>query len=313
SAVALSVTLLLAPLGGCVNPVGRSLYQPTSLGATTPAWTTRAPQLVDTITKDGVRLQGWFWPPETADGAILVYMPGRAGNRDIAAKAAQAFAQDGHGLLVASYRGYGDNPGVPDERGLYQDGRAFVSLAKRLVPNGKHFVFGDGLGAAVALNVAADTAAGTDVDGVVTLGAFDSFARFVPGLERRLYATAFDNVAAIGRVKVPVLLMHGRKDEVVPFAAAERLRAAAGGKAIVVPIDGEAYHSFDLRHIAPVVWRALDQIAAEQAAAPAALTQKRGQSRAKISAWGMVRPSEGMTRSRDVENKVSIQPPSIRW
>jgi hypothetical protein len=61
--------------------------------------------------------------------------------------------------------------------------------------------------------------------------------------------------------------MHGRKDEVVPFAAAERLRAAAGGKALVVPIDGEAYHSFDLSHIAPVVWRALDQIAADGAAA----------------------------------------------
>ncbi|SFO06132.1 hypothetical protein SAMN05428984_1968 [Sphingomonas sp. OK281] len=267
------LTLLLASLSGCINPVGRSLYAPAPLGSTTPSWTARVPQLVDTTTKDGVRLQGWFWPPEAAGGAVLVYLPGRAGNRDIAAKAAQAFAQGGHGLLVASYRGYGDNPGVPDERGLYQDGRAFVDLAKRLVPSGKHFVFGDGLGSAVALNVAADTAAGADVDGVVTLGAFDSFARFVPGLERGLYSAAFDNVAAIRRVKVPVLLMHGRKDEVVPFAAAERLRAAAGGKALVVPIDGEAYHSFDLSHIAPVVWRALDQIAADEAAAPAARTR----------------------------------------
>ena len=269
-ATILPLALLLASLSGCINPVGRSLYEPAPLGSTTPAWTARVPQLVDTTTKDGVRLQGWFWPPETADGAVLVYLPGRAGNRDVAATAAQAFAQDGHGLLVASYRGYGDNPGTPDERGLYQDGRAFVDLAKRLVPNGKHFVFGDGLGSAVALNVAAnvadDTSVGPEIDAVVTLGAFDSFARFVPGMERGLYSAAFDNVAAISRVKVPVLLMHGRKDEVVPFAAAERLRAAAGGKAIVVPIDGEAYHSFDLRHIAPVVWRALDQIAAEQAA-----------------------------------------------
>ncbi|MDD1451530.1 hypothetical protein NHF48_011970 [Sphingomonas sp. H160509] len=50
---------------------------------------------------------------------MLIYVPGRAGNRDIAARAAQAFARDGRGVLVASYRGYGDNPGVPDERGLY--------------------------------------------------------------------------------------------------------------------------------------------------------------------------------------------------
>jgi fermentation-respiration switch protein FrsA (DUF1100 family) len=258
--------ILSTALAGCVNPVGRSLYQPALLAAT-PTWTGRAPRLVEAVATDGVRLRGWFWPPEAADGAVLIYLPGRAGNRDVAAKAAQAFARDGRGVLVASYRGYGDNPGIPDERGLYQDGRAFVELAKRLVPNGKRFVFGDGLGAAVALHVAAAISAGAGVGGVVTLGAFDSFDRFVPGVARGLYADAFDNVAAIRRVTVPVLLMHGRKDEVVPFAAAERLRAAAGGKALVVPIDGEAYHSFDLSHIAPVVWRALDQIAADEAAA----------------------------------------------
>lgn len=258
--------ILSTVLAGCVNPVGRSLYQPAPLAAT-PTWIGRTPRLVEAVAADGVHLQGWFWPPETPGGAVLIYVPGRAGNRDIAAKAAQAFARDGRGVLVASYRGYGDNPGVPDERGLYQDGRAFVDLTKQLVPDGKRFVFGDGLGAAVALRVAADASTGTDIHGVVTLGAFDSFARFVPGVTRTFYADAFDNVAAIRRVTVPVLLMHGRKDEVVPFAAAERLRAAAGGKALVVPIDGEAYHSFDLSHIAPVVWRALDQIAADEAAA----------------------------------------------
>ncbi len=271
----LAGALALVMLSGCVNPVARSLYQPAPLAATPPEWTGRTPRLVEAIAKDGVRLRGWFWPPETTGGAVLIYLPGRSGNRDVAARAAQAFARDGHGVLVASYRGYGDNAGVPDEQGLYEDGRAFVDLAASLAPGGTRFLFGDGLGAAVALNVAGNGAgngAGNSagIDAVVTLGAFDSFARFVPGLTRGFYADAFDNVAAIRRVTVPVLIMHGRKDEVVPFAAAERLRAAAGGKAIVVPIDGEAYHSFDLRHIAPVVWAALGQIAAEQAAAPAA-------------------------------------------
>lgn len=57
-----------------------------------------------------------------------------------------------------------------------------------------------------------------------------------------------------------VLLIHGAKDEVVPFAAAETLRAAASGKAVVVPIAGEAFHALDLRYIAPVVWQALDHV-----------------------------------------------------
>lgn len=143
--------VMSAALAGCVNPVGRSLYQPAPLAAT-PAWTGRTPRSVEAVAADGARLKGWFWPSETTTGPVLVYLPGRAGNRDVAAKAAQAFARDGRGVLVASYRGYGDDTGVPDEQGLYQDGRAFVDLAKRLVPDGKRFVFGDGLSAAVALH-----------------------------------------------------------------------------------------------------------------------------------------------------------------
>lgn len=46
----------------------------------------------------------------------------------------------------------------------------------------------------------------------------------------------------------------------VPFAATETLRAAASGKAVVVPIAGEAVHALDLRYIAPVVWQALDHV-----------------------------------------------------
>ena len=96
----------------------------------------------------------------------------------------------------------------------------------------------------------------------MTLGAFDKFTRFAPKLARPFYADAFNNVEVIKRVSVPVLLMHGTKDEVVPFAAAERLKTAGGGKVVIVPIAGEAYRAFDLRYIAPVVWQALKHIAA---------------------------------------------------
>jgi fermentation-respiration switch protein FrsA (DUF1100 family) len=246
---------------GCASPVADTLYQPVVLTVATPAWTGRAPELVRTAVRDGVPpLAGWHWPSSTTDGAVLVYLPGRTGNRDIAARRAQAFAEGGQAVLVASYRGYGDNPGRPSEQALYEDGLAFVRLARQLHPTGRLFVFGDGLGAAVALHVAAEAPNDAPIDAVVTLGAFDRFGSFAPKLTRPFYADAFDNVAAIRRVRVPVLLMHGAKDEVVPFAAAETLRAAAGGKAVVVPVAGEAFHALDLRYIAPVVWRALDHV-----------------------------------------------------
>ena len=107
------------------------------------------------------------------------------------------------------------------------------------------------------------------MSGTATLGAFDRFSSFAPAITRGVYTDAFDNVAAIARVKSPVLIMHGRKDQVVPFAAAETLKRAAGGTAVVAPIAGEAYHSVDLRYIASTVWQAFDQMGT-MAASPGA-------------------------------------------
>ncbi len=249
----LSTPLLMA---GCINPVGSALYQPQPVTGPAPVWKDRAPVAVTARTRDGLALTGWYWAPQDASGDILLFLPGRAGNRDTAARQAEAFAAGGRGVLVASYRGYGANPGKPDEAGLYLDGIAFADLARTLQPSGRLYLFGDGLGAAVALK----TAARSDISGTATLGAFDRFASFAPAATRALYGGAFDNVAAIRLVRSPVLILHGRKDPVVPFAAAERLRAAAGGSAVVAPIDGEAYHSVDLRYVAATVWRAFDQM-----------------------------------------------------
>jgi len=258
SRILLASTLVGAALtvSGCVNPVSSKLYQPKPLAATSPTWAGRAPTTVSAKTADGIELTGWFWAPEQPHGDILLFLPGRAGNRNIAAKQAEPFAAGGRGVLVASYRGYGDNPGNPDENGLYRDGAAFADLARALRPTGRLYLFGDGLGAAVALRLASRA----DVSGTATLGAFDRFSSFAPAITRRVYTDAFDNVAAIARVKTPVLIMHGRKDQVVPFAAAEMLKRAAGGTAIVAPIAGEAYHSVDLRYIASTVWQAFDQM-----------------------------------------------------
>ncbi len=252
-----AAAVVLASLpSACVNPVSNKLYQPSPIGGSRLTWSGRTPVAVRTITADGVELTGWYWPATSKDEDLIVYMPGRAGNRDTAALRAQAFAEGGHGVLVASYRGYGDNRGTPSEHGLYDDGRAFVRLARHLQPHGRLFLFGDALGAAVALHAAV----GEPVDAVVTLGAFDRFSSLAPAAQRPFYKDSFDNLSAIRQLRMPILIMHGQKDEVVPFAAAEKLRAAAGGRAVIVPIAGEAYHAFELSHIAPVVWQALDEL-----------------------------------------------------
>ena len=85
-------------LGGCVNPVSSKLYQPKPLAAASPTWAGRAPTGVSAKTADGVELTGWFWAPEQPHGDILLFLRGRAGNRNIAAKQAEPFAAGGRGV-----------------------------------------------------------------------------------------------------------------------------------------------------------------------------------------------------------------------
>jgi hypothetical protein len=160
----------------CLNPVGKALYQPQPLATASPTWAGRAPVPVTARTANGFDLAGWYWAPDGKAQDILLFLPGRAGSRDTAARQAEPFAEGGRGVLVASYRGYGSNAGTPDEQGLYRDGLAFADLARRLQPNGRLYLFGDGLGAAVALR----TAVRGDVTGTATLGRSTAFPPLHP-------------------------------------------------------------------------------------------------------------------------------------
>ena len=154
-----------------------------------------------------------------------------------------------YSLLVASYRGYGGNPGSPSEAGLYADARAFLSLARRLAPGSRIYLLGFSLGAAPALHGAAEE----EVAGVITLGAFTGLADIAPPLARNMLPDRFDNRASIARVDEPILLIHATNDEVVPFAQAEALRALAPRGARLLRLQG-AGHAADFGALAPMVW-----------------------------------------------------------
>lgn len=74
-------------------------------------------------TADGLTLAALFRPP--APGRrVIVFFHGNGDNWDGAARANQLLSEAGYGVLLAEYRGYGANPGVPGEQGFYTDGRA---------------------------------------------------------------------------------------------------------------------------------------------------------------------------------------------
>lgn len=244
------VSLLV--IAGCVSAVRERVFMPQPIVAEATPWPARAPEAVSVTTADGLILAGRWWPPTRADGVVVVFFPGNAGNVETAARMAEPLARSGDGLLVASWRGYGANPGQPSETGLYTDGDAFVAEAQRRSQGRPLVIFGYSMGGAVAIREAATARPLA----LMTLGAFTRLADVAPPGAGLVLPDRFDNLAAIRRVTAPTYLFHGTADETVPYAHAERLRTAAGGPARVVTING-ALHHVDFATLLPTVERAV--------------------------------------------------------
>ena len=178
-------------------------------------------------TSDGLRLAGAFYPPPAAHASVLLYFHG---NAEAAAEnlplAGELHAQ-GLGVLLAEYRGYGGLGGSPSEEGLYADGEAALAALGRLgVPASRVVLVGRSLGSGVAVELAARHR----VAAVVLVSAYTSMTdmgRIVVGpLAPLVVRDRFDSLAKIGHVLVPVVLLHGSRDDVVPVAMGRRLAAA---------------------------------------------------------------------------------------
>jgi hypothetical protein len=181
-------------------------------------------------TADGERLHGWFVPADTARGTLL-FFHGNAGNISHRLDSLAIFNRLGLDVLMVDYRGYGQSSGEPSEAGTYRDARAAWDwLVARGVPPGRIVVFGRSLGGAVGAWLAgqADVSpAGLIVESSFTSGT-DMARRLYPWLPARLITRlkypVRDHLAA---ATSPVLVIHSRDDEIIPFDMGRALFDAA--------------------------------------------------------------------------------------
>jgi uncharacterized protein len=136
----------------------------------------------------------------------------------------------GFGALAVEYRGYGGNPGAPDEAGLYADGRAArVWLAGKGVPLDKHVLIGFSLGTGVATQLALEQppAALVLISPYTSLpdAVSDRFGGLLPA--RWLVRDKLATIDKLVRVQAPVLILHDRDDASIPVEYALALKAAA--------------------------------------------------------------------------------------
>lgn len=189
-------------------------------------------------TEDGLRLHGWFVPASDAYAAVVVFN-GNAGNRSDRAPMAAALSREGVSVLLFDYRGFGGNPGSPTESGLLHDARAARAYLSTRVAEERIAYFGESLGAAVAVALAAEH----PPLALILRSPFTTLAEigahhypYLP-VHPALLQDRWASLDLIGRIDAPVLVIVGERDRIVPPAFSRRLYEAAANPAgyVVVP------------------------------------------------------------------------------
>lgn len=176
-------------------------------------------------------IHGWFFKPRDEKTPVLAIFHGNAGNISHRLDWLTPFIKRGFGALLFDYRGYGLSSGSPSEKAFEEDALAvwdFLVHQKGIAPR-LIVPFGRSLGGAPATFLAAERPVGS----LVLEGAFgrgkDMAGRIFGFLPFHLVMKNRWEVAAnLSRVRVPVMILHGREDEVVPFSLGERLAQTKG-------------------------------------------------------------------------------------
>lgn len=177
----------------------------------------------------GVSLTGWYWPPVSPDRETIVYFHGNGNGLSIALHSGvvQAFTGAGYGFLFATYRGFNGNPGIPTESGLYEDARAWMRSVE--APADHIVLYGMSLGTGVAVKMATEY---PDVTGVILEAPYTSFADIIRARHPFMpydwvLKHHFDSASRMATLSMPVLVLHGGRDMIVPAAQGRALCAAA--------------------------------------------------------------------------------------
>ncbi len=192
------------------------------------------------LTEDGVRLHGWFIPAPDAR-AVLLYFHGNAGNISHRLDRIALFQRLGLSVLIVDYRGYGRSAGRPSEAGTYRDATAawrYLTVERRVAPD-NIVLFGRSLGAAVAAWLATQVAPGAVIldSGFTSVPAFG--AQIYPWLPVRWLARFdYPTKAYLANIHRPVLVIHSRADDIIPFREGEELYAAANAPKQFLEIRG---------------------------------------------------------------------------
>lgn len=232
--VAALLTLLLP---GCIG----LFFQPYGPYVRTPGDIGLAYEEVTFEAADGIHLHGWFLPASPPACATILFLHGNAENISTHIGSVYWLPAQGFNVFLFDYRGYGASGGSPSLAGIQTDVDAAMRYVLGRRDHGPVVMFGQSLGGAAAIYYAAHGRLRKRIRSLVVESSFASYRGIVreklagfwltwplQWLPKLTVSDKYSPVAAIGGVApIPLLLVHGEKDPIVPLQDGERLFAAA--------------------------------------------------------------------------------------
>ena len=175
-------------------------------------------------TSDNFELKGWFHLKNSNKKTIL-FLHGNAGNLDNRIDKLNFLGNMDINFLIISWRGYSGNPGNPSETGLYKDALGGIEwLNKKGISNDRIILYGESLGTAITTEVAQNE----NFAGIILEAPFTSMVdmgqKIYPIFPVKfLLKDKCESKNKIKNIKSPILVLHGRKDKIVPFYMGEKI------------------------------------------------------------------------------------------
>ncbi len=214
------------------RPVAEVLYNPGDIGLTY--------ERVSLKTVDSLKISAWFVPCANARKTVL-FCHGNGGNMSHRLDTINQLNEMGLNCFLFDYRGYGDSQGKPSEKGTYCDAQAawdWLTEMKGVKPH-NIVIFGRSMGGAIASYLAGAVRPAA----LVVESSFTSYTdlgkRFYPYLPVKQFASFdYNTLEYIKKVSCPVMVIHSKADEIIPYEFAPVLFEAAGDPKEFVEIFG---------------------------------------------------------------------------
>jgi fermentation-respiration switch protein FrsA (DUF1100 family) len=195
-------------------------------------------------TADGLELAAWYLPASGGTAAVLCN--GNAGNRADRLPLSAGLQRRGVGVLSIDYRGYGGNPGAAEESGLIADAFAAAEYLASRPGISRLVYFGESLGAAVLIGLAERRPPAALVLRSPFTSLLDVARAHLPLVPKGVIDDRWDSIGRVASIDVPMLVLAGTADTVVPYTQSVRLFEAAPGPKRLITFEGADHNDPEL-------------------------------------------------------------------